>query len=401
MPYSITNDSNDNVYVNIVIDHNDSNGNEASPAEYRVTKTLNIIDDPSKYYGSIIRFDIPLNTVPIWICDIIPPPTTIPVNPNLTPYKIGVKFLDGTGTYQYFTTNLIFEPEDLFDPVPIQNVPGKQIITPYYWCYSYQTMLNMINNGLNTVFTAFQTAFPLAPQFAVPFNTSSSYPFFEEIKGTQNLFEIIFNRTLINSQPTFSGPGNEARIYCNQELLNFIDGFPLKYNGNNRPNGDDYEIDLSSARNFDAYNSPTPLLPTDPLFTFFSFGQEYSTITLWNAVRKIVITTSSIPIVSEYTPQQGNDVGLSSSLPIFSDFIPIFENAGETRTLVVYNPQSQYRLVDLSSTSPLQTIDVKIYWQDKHGNLYPLLISVEQQASIKIGFFKKSLYNLGLNLLKK
>ena len=89
------------------------------------------------------------------------------------------------------------------------------------------------------------------------------------------------------------------------------------------------------------------------------------------------------------------------SYPILTDFVPnISAAAGESRSIAYYVPTSQYRLVDLISTNPLQKIDIRIFWEDRDGNLYPLEISIFQQASLKLGFFKKSLYNSGSSLLK-
>jgi hypothetical protein len=90
---------------------------------------------------------------------------------------------------------------------------------------------------------------------------------------------------------------------------------------------------------------------------------------------------------------------VNSSLPIITDFIPNINSPGESRSIAYYNPTSQYRLIDMVSDTPLQKINLKIYWVDISNNIYPLYVSVAQQASIKLAFIRKSLYKQS-NLLK-
>ena len=96
MPNSNIVRENDNVYLNVVIDHPIPIYNTGLvpplivnsfgvPAEYNVTKTLPIIDKASDFYCSIIRFDIPFNSIPLFIMPIVANQS----NANLTPMVIG------------------------------------------------------------------------------------------------------------------------------------------------------------------------------------------------------------------------------------------------------------------------------------------------------------------------
>ena len=144
----------DNVYLNVIFE-NSSTGAPGSrqssiPLQYNVTKTLPILDKCSDYYCSIIRFDIPLGEIPIIIVPVIPNQTP-PTNPNLTPWVIGIN----TGSDNHiggtdFPVSVIYSPNDLdplFNPPPEQNQP-TQIITPYYFCYDFQNIINDINYAL-------------------------------------------------------------------------------------------------------------------------------------------------------------------------------------------------------------------------------------------------------------
>ncbi len=45
-------------------------------------------------------------------------------------------------------------------------------------------------------------------------------------------------------------------------------------------------------------------------------------------------------------------------------------------------------------------IDLNLYWSDTFNNIYPIYISHGQQASVKIAFINKKLYNSNLLLQK-
>ena len=130
--------------------------------------------------------------------------------------------------------------------------------------------------------------------------------------------------------------------------------------------------------------------------------QEYSILgSNWTSLRKIIIATNTIPNTNEYVPTKGNS-GVTNSFPILTDFTPNFSQVGgETRSIAFYYPTSQYRLVDMISDQPLSKINIKIYWEDTAGNLYPLYISPSQQINLKLAFLRKSLYKpMGLLLEK-
>lgn len=193
-------------------------------------------------------------------------------------------------------------------------------------------------------------------------------------------------------------------IYVNRALQQFLDGFYFAFtSGVNRfipaSIGFDYSFNLSGLAGFKTTNStiaypypnmayPTALTDPTTYANYYIFSQEYQTIGLWTSLRKIIITSNSIPVQNEFVPSDS----ISSTLPIITDFVPNIQNPGDTKTIAYYFPQSQYRLVDLKSDLPLNTIDLKIFWQDKLNNTFPLLISSLQQGSIKLAFVKKSLY---------
>jgi|HubBroStandDraft_3_1064219.scaffolds.fasta_scaffold43183_2 hypothetical protein len=368
MSYSTLSQVGDNIYVNVTFDssgpNKDAEGNVA--AEYAVTKTLPILTKCDDYYCSIVRFAIPLDTVPLFFMPIVPNQPNV----DLTPFIIGIT----TGGVD-FPQNIIYVSEN-GEPIPFPPIP-TQIISPYYFVFEYQNFITAINTALGLAFIASGLV--------------GNIPYFYLNTTTHEINLVV---DVSNFAPTDTVPVSPipvATIFMNQELESYLLAFEAKFVGLN-PSGRNYVFNLVR------FGFDTTIPPFTPGALQKQFSQEYSVLNLWSSLRKILITTNSIPIISEYTPT--NNSGVSSTLPILTDFIPQIELPGQSRSIAHYTPTSQYRLVDLKSSEQLNTIDLKIYWEDTFNNIFPLFISEFQQASVKLAFVKKSLYKGGLNLIK-
>jgi hypothetical protein len=62
--------------------------------------------------------------------------------------------------------------------------------------------------------------------------------------------------------------------------------------------------------------------------------------------------------------------------------------------MVNYVPSSEYRLIDLFGTSPVNSINVNIFWRNRFGTLIPVTLSSGGSANIKIMFRRKDFNNL-------
>jgi hypothetical protein len=386
---------NDNTYLNIVFNgsvptYNTNpaiapTGEQPMQATYNVTKTTPILDKASDYYCSIIRFDIPLESIPILIMPIIPNQG----NPNLSPLIIGINYA-GTKYPVYVT----FYPDNSLTP-PVQNQP-TQVITPYYYIYSYQQMINMFNIALSQAYTASGLA-ALFPTVQPPF-------FFYD--PVTELISLVVNSLFT----TVTSPATALPlIYINNASMHYLGSFDYYFNGFNQASGYDYIFILNNTNPINP-SPPTPpqVLPspnqiytplTTMTLTYYQYTESYSTIQYWFSLRKLLILTNSIPIPIEYVPAT-NDTGLNVGMPIFTDFVPNLQQAGDSRSIAYYQPSAQYRLVNLIGDLPLQKVDLSVYWEDVLGNIYPVYIPQNNQGSVKIGFFKKSLYKGSTLLIK-
>lgn len=371
----------DNIYLNISFQP-PYLSNEPYLLEYNVTKDTPILDKMSDYYLSIIRFDIPLSEIPITIAPPLPNQNPAALTyPNLLFPVIGITY-NGINYPIGPNNNLVFIPPNLtsFGP-PTQNFP-YQNITPYYWVYSYDWFLQIINNALLVAYNA--SPLPgLFPTYAPPYFTYDA---------TTQLISLIvpdfFTRIVA---PAIAIP----TISFNFNMLQYLDGFPMRGNGLGAANGFEETIDLVNGNVHDINGYALfGTAPTNPP-TYIKVTQSYITTQYWNPIKKLLLTSETIPVVKEYVQAQtpfGINTSLNPSLPIVTDFTPVIEKAGDQRTIAYYLPTAEYRKVNMISELPLQKVSLKVFWEDLYGNIYPLNIGSYQSASIKIVFLHKSLY---------
>ncbi len=385
---------NDNFYLNVQFQHTPpiyDNVNatptitineQAEQLKYNVNKSMPILDRCSDYYCSVIRFDIPMNYVPLYIMPIIPNQ----IDSDKTPFILGIRYAGVN-----YSFNLEYLPSNNL-PIPSQNQP-YQVVTPYYYVYSYDVLIKMLNGTLIVLLDTIIDPVENESLRQLLINNNINRPYFDYDPTTQ-LISLYVPRQFITTTAPFS---DRPEIFINELLQNYIFSFDFSFVGHNQPAGRDYTFNFDDPRDINAYipyGFQVPVVgPGEelPLPQYYQFSQEYPTVGRWTSLRKIILATSSIPINKEYiTPANNSDV--NASFPILADFVPNIERGGETRSVAYYVPSAQYKLIDLVSDQPLYKIDINIYWEDTRGNLYPIEITSLQQASVKLGFFRKTLY---------
>jgi len=90
--------------------------------------------------------------------------------------------------------------------------------------------------------------------------------------------------------------------------------------------------------------------------------------------------------------------GAANIAPIITDFQVPFSALDQYIPNIQYTPSSEYRLVDMSGTSPLSAIQISVYWKDYYGNLNPFYLNAGCAGNIKIMFRRKDLYSTKLGI---
>lgn len=366
-------ESPDRVYYNIVMKYNPALNNNglinATPAIFTEQLSQSIIENPSEYYMSIVRFTIPTQNIPIFIFEAQPFPN---LNMDLGIYSVTLSY-NGNFSPQTFVTYETTSP-NVPKPLPVTASNPNWDRTPYYYVYTYSQFLKMINTALATAFAAIPLGAPvgsIAPYFII-----------DEINERISL---VAQRAFYDI--TLATP---ILIYINYNLHHFLDGIPINFLSTNSLNGRDIQFLVRDQKD-NWYNPPflAPATPPD----YFIMTQEYPTLINWNSFKSLQMISNSLPIKDEYVPTfQPGTLGALNFQSIVKDFEPLLELGPEARTSVQYQLNSPYQLINLFDTKPLNRIDIGIYWTDEFENKYVVTIPKGSLVTIKLVFIKKSTF---------
>jgi hypothetical protein len=378
----------DVVYYNITIGTN-STGVDYQKAAIIAQNTLPVIDNPTEYYGSIVRLNIPQFDIPAAYFDVETDSNGNVPDINRGVYKFSIVW--GTMTsggvltsISQNTQNVMWVQQDFTaSPIPLAGVPPTP--STYYFIYDYETIINGWNKAISDAYNVVQSAVGAPLVINQP-------PFFYYNPNTQIV-------ELYSPQP-YSGYNTTGQpflqIYANDAMENLIHGF--KY-WNFQDNT------LHSLFNIQGYptNTMTALNTVTVGGTlFYKAQQEYVTLAYWNMLRNIYIT-STMPVQQEayYLGNSNNILGQNVLLQsTLTDYIPdltVGQQAGVAGAQFIYNASSLWRIFQMNSHTPLYNISAAIYFTDQNGNIWPLELFTKQQCNIKFMFIKKHLLS---NLIK-
>jgi hypothetical protein len=415
----------DLVYYNITIPHNDAQGLGPNPAVFQEVRSLPLFEgSPSDYDMSIIRFSIPSNFIPILLFPIQPYPNT---NPNLSTMSVTLSY-NGVDEQTY----LIYTPENLYIPVPPPPASNegsiRYLYSTYYSIFSYQIMLDMINTALETSYNNLLATFGGSP----PANFPTTPPFMA-LNSATGIFTL-YAQTLYNSRQT----PPYCQIYFNGILNTLFDGaFNTLFYQYNSPNGKDvlYLIENEGTNLVQVIPPSFSQIPiswnrttayvignivnwsnvywiatvnntgSEPTASnvnwnvyegFYSYASnaEFNCQPLWFTIENIIITSGSLPIRYEWLSSQkqlisGTESTNENFFRIVTDFNIDITEGSETRTFINYLPTAEYRRIDLIGNTPIYNIDIQLYWKDFYDNIYPIVIPIHSQVTIKVLFERK------------
>lgn len=227
------------------------------------------------------------------------------------------------------------------------NSPSSQ-----FYIRNYQEFIDSLNQALSLLHTSAQ---------AVPGYTGTQAPYFRLDEGGLVNFVI----------QTILGDDLDIKWYVNSELQAIIP--TISYIENINGGNQRFQIvTKNNKNNTETINS----------VACYVMKSESSPLFLWNDFQNLVFTSNSIPIVPELL-----GTSVQNTRRVLTDFNPpsqVFD-----RSPLQYFPQGPYRLYDLKSTQPLNTIDLAVSWIDKKGRLFPVKLARYDNLSVKILFKRK------------
>jgi hypothetical protein len=362
----------DNIYYNVRI--NGNNDGSYAVANYSEQRTIPLIDNPSDYYFSCIRFNIPTSTIPLLIVPVLPYPN---VDQTKTVFSVSLSY-NGFSSGQ---TNIVWAPVVGYNesssltplkPLSSSN-PNTDANDTYYYCTSYMYFMGLVNKAFKSAFTT------LGGLTALPVGAVAPYYTYN---GATKLFTLVAQSAFYDVNIV----GTPIQIFMNNDLWNLFGAVSGKYNVNPTIVGNDRQVLIAGdVANVDASGN-------------IQFQQEYISICQWMAMKSVLITTNTIPIVSEgipsvsnnYAPNNGSN-GQSTYLPIISSYDALVTTAGfeDFQSTIQFAVSGPYKLIDMIGNNPLSSFDIQIYWQDIYGTLHPLYIAPYESATFTFLLMKK------------
>lgn len=375
-------------YLDINIVNNDTVGNkDAVKLIFNEIRNSPIIQNPSEYFFSIIRFSLETPSLPL----MIPQVQIGQIDPNKLIYSITLNYTSPVNGITYEKQNFI-----IYIPQTNASVPDTPLVkqdfgsgSTYYYVYNFQYFVQLVNKTFATCLSDLNVLVLAGTGAPLP---SLNAPFMEW--DTFNNVAIL-NADIAGFNRSLTHPIN---IFFNTPLFTLFSSFQANYLGyQNIVNGKNYLITVE-----DANGTNSIILPS---YTALQMYQDYPTSALWNPVNSLVFTTGTIPVnpsqvsaplivnseVSLLT-EGGNNANISNMLTDFE--VPLTEG-WEYKPNIYYNPSAEYRLVDLLGNSPLNNISVQVFWKDAFANLNPFYLNSGCNANIKILFRRKD-YNMPL-----
>lgn len=403
-------------YYNILVKNNntgyDKNGNpvpytSAVDLSFEQTRTIPYINHPRDFYMSVVGFEMDTQSVPVFICD----PIVGQSNVNDTVYTITMNYITSSGTGNKVVQRRVqWEPEDKSATIPTGNVSDNYNMDPYYYAYTYQHFIGLVNKTLDTCWNALQ-ALP-APQLPITANTLEAFISLEGDKVILNAQNALCltdsSGNIINNDGSVKVSG--IKIYFNTELYNLFSSLeaikiaqPLVNIG---PASSflntNYQM-LFTINQSSLFNvlTPTSFSAVPPTLTYGMMQNisEYSPLPYWNPIDKVVFTTAQLPVVpqlvaaaSNYYSDSQNSVTNADVSYILCDFSAQLATGTEYKPNITYIPPAEYVLNELYGDVPLSSISIYVFWKDKFGDLHPFLLEAGGTALLKIMFRKKDFY---------
>jgi hypothetical protein len=224
------------------------------------------------------------------------------------------------------------------------------------YVYNVQDIIDFMNTAWATAFSNLSGANVI----------TSTVPPFMSFSSVTNLMTLHVPQSYLT---------DGIKVYANEELYLKINTFQDFYYETPTQGQLNYEFVIKDLFTNNVIYNTIP---------YYTSTQQFGTISAIQDLRTIQFITNNIPVNREL---EGFQTNITSNL--LTDFEPIQENTFDNGGLIQFYPQGPLRYIDLLSKTPLNTIDIKINWVSKTGNVYPYYLQGEQSATVKILFRKR------------
>ena len=341
------------LYYNIEI-YNDKT--EPILAKFDETRVIPIIDNPSLYELSIVRFKVPAQNIPLLVW------------PGDNVYKISF-----TWRGQTVSSLLNFIPQGI-------TIYGDSV-------YGYQELCDIINVAFLDCYTQMSILFP-GPYPGIPdWNLYTQQDPIIIFNNATKFFDItvpwetaeyrnppIGDPSTANWSNDPEDPTNIISVFFNESLGNLLTAFQYIVD----PLSNDFRNNLLIKDN---HNNIIQTDPNDSTSWYYFMKQSFTILNSINDLDDLLFRTSKIPVTSEYIGAQRN-----VTQQILTDF-EVIESNYDTSD-IQYFPSGPLRYYPLTTNYPLRDFDLQVFWKNRAGTEYPIYINPGSKLTIKIQFRK-------------
>ena len=342
-------------YFNLTDTNND---NVERPIKFQQDAILQFINEPKKYNLGVVRFNIPMNLVPVNRIQTIPNP----INPlDLTYTGFNVSCSNGIDT---FTENVTFVPDNI-------NIASNN--PEYYYYYDLTQFLDITNTALRLAYLDLQAVDGSFDANAIPFiNYNYATKLYElyvplEDYDRVNRLQIFFNSTL---NPYFMIPSvvnpNDPLLQHNLTILNRNTNITTLYN-----------LGLNADIKYLVMSSDVEVKRN-------TFAQKIIIVGDYGLNTASEFTGASL---NKYSPN--NATSSQNSITSLTDFELDLEQNNSSWVQFQSAGVGNIRLIDFIADNGIQSFRISVYVQDIYNNIFPIKISREFTATLKLAFIPK------------
>lgn len=319
------------VYFNVNITNPLDSDEFQKLARYSETRVVPILNNPSQYSLSVIRFKIPSASIPLVVWE------------------------DGK-----YKLSITFDGETVSQDMTYTNPPDPYGVS----IYQYTDIAEIFNTASISVFNALKVLKPALP----------GVPPRMVYDPVTSLYSVYYSETW---EESLAAP---PILAVNTAYVNFLPSLVLIFNDTGI--GEDWIFNVK-----DTFTNTVTIGGVD----YLKMTQEYPTLGVINQLSSLVIGTNKIPVTNEYLSGT-KELGTSSSnltRAILTDFEPLQDVGDQTYfQFFVSGPLRHYQL---QNTDPLRNIDFQVFWEDNTGTVYPLYIQQGEAMDIKLQFTRNSI----------
>ena len=384
-----------------------SQTSQANRLTFTEVRSSPILDNPSDYFLSIIRFSLDTaGSMPLFIPQ-IELKNTVGASPwNNTVYYVSVEYNPPLAPADRLISKkrVIYVPQSNILPPPLTAPPSLVEATdPYYWCNNIQSFICMINEALKDAYAdIIAQAGASLPPIVLPASwVAGNEPYM--LWNAERATATLVAQADLFTQDCLDVGSAKGFVYFNNPLFLLFSSFQAFHNYTYDPNplsvndGEaNYLIKVFNKKGGAGNNYVVLDASAGPPYNALYMEQPYSTGATMCPIQSLVFTTTLLPVLPQLVSiprvlsNNNGSIGQNDNLSNeITDLVVNLTNGTEYFPNVLYLPTAEYRLIDLQSNSPLYGVQISVAWKDVYGITHDFFLQNGCSCSLKIMFRKK------------